>query len=67
MRDIKRIRKFCDLLATYWEIYCPDIRFGQLMTNVLASDVMNGKDPFYIEDDEFIRRLETYFKEMDYL
>mgnify|MGYP003323114380 CR=1 FL=1 len=30
MRDPRRIRKFCNRLATAWELF-PDLRFGQLV------------------------------------
>ena len=51
MRDIKRIRKFCNQLADLWECY-PDLRFGQLVTNVFNSGELDSTDPFYIEDEE---------------
>ena len=56
MRDIKRIRKFCNRLAAAWE-KVPDWRFGQLMCNILGS---MGKDPFFPEDDEMIAFIERY-------
>ena len=56
MRDIKRIRKFCNRLAAAWE-KVPDWRFGQLMCNILGS---MGKDPFFPEDDEMIEFIEEY-------
>ena len=56
MRDIKRIRKFCNRLANAWE-RVPDWRFGQLMCNILGS---MGKDPFFPEDDEMIEFIEEY-------
>ena len=58
MRDPKRIRKFCNRLATAWE-YLPDWRFGQFMCNALSEI---GKDPFFPEDDEMIEFLEDYVK-----
>jgi hypothetical protein len=54
MRDITRIRPFCDRLASVWE-RVPDWRFGQLMVNALGT---MGKDPFFPEDDEMIQYLE---------
>jgi hypothetical protein len=51
MRDIKRIRKFCNQLADIWEMY-PDLRFCQLL---ICSSLFRGRDPFYIEDEEAIQ------------
>lgn len=58
MRKIERIKKFTDELAKIWEKSCPDWRFGQLMVNVLNSfDI----DPFFIEEEEMIKRFKIYF------
>ena len=60
MRDPKRIRKFCDELATMWEAV-PDWRFGQLISNVLGSyQGKTGKDIFFIEDEEMIEVFKSY-------
>lgn len=59
MRDIKRIRKFCNRLATAWELL-PDWRFGQLMCNIFNDMKVEGKDPFFPEDDLMIERIEKY-------
>ena len=56
MRNKDRIRPFCERLAAAWE-RCPDIRFGQFICNVYASEVK--RDPFYIEDDESMRLIEN--------
>lgn len=62
MRDPKRIREFCNRLATCWECV-PDWRFGQLMSNVLGQFVADtGRDIFFPEDEEMIRFFENYFK-----
>lgn len=58
MRDPKRIRKFCNRLAEIWEC-CPDLRFGQLITIVFNT---MGKDPFYIEDEEMLKRFQNTFQ-----
>ena len=52
MRDPKRIHKFCEELERVWSTV-PDWRFGQLVVNAL------GVDPFYIEDDDAIKVLES--------
>ena len=57
MRDLKRIRKFCNRLATAWELV-PDLRFGQLLFNIFVQIKNEGKDPFYLEDDSMIKRIE---------
>lgn len=61
MRDPKRIRKFCNRLATAWELV-PDLRFGQLLFNIFIQIKNEGKDPFYLEDDSMIKRIEQYIE-----
>lgn len=61
MRDPKRIRKFCNRLATAWELV-PDLRFGQLLFNIFVQTKNEGKDPFYLEDDSMIKRIEQYIE-----
>lgn len=61
MRNKDRIRPFCDRLAAAWE-RCPDMRFGQFICNVYA-DGMVKKDPFYVEDEDSIRLIESFAKE----
>lgn len=45
MRDVNRIPDFLKTVEEVWRKY-PDMRFGQLVVNVL------GVDPFYVEDAE---------------
>ena len=55
MRDINRIKPFCDELADLWAKY-PDLRFGQIMWNMdkyLSNE--HRKDIFYMEDDELMK------------
>lgn len=59
MRDPKRIRKFLNKLADIWETYFPDLRFGQFIFCVFSLINTAMKDPFYIEDEEFL----TYVQE----
>ena len=61
MRDPKRIRKLCNRLATAWELV-PDLRFGQLLFNIFVQIKNEGKDPFYLEDDSMIKRIEQYIE-----
>lgn len=63
MRDIRRIRKFCNELADIWEENCPDWRFGQLICNVFGQMAAEGRrDPFFPEEDEMIKYFRNYFK-----
>lgn len=61
MRDIRRIRKFCNRLATAWELL-PDLRFAQLLFNIFERLKGEGKDPFYLEDDSMIEYIEQYIE-----
>lgn len=62
MRDKKRIKKFCDELATIWENECPDFRFGQMICNIFNDMVVSEKrDPFFPEEDEMISYIKNYF------
>ena len=62
MRDIKRIRKFCNELANIWEENAVDWRFGQLICNVFGQMAADGRDPFFPEEDEMIKYFRNYFK-----
>ena len=61
MRDIKRIKKFCNDLASIWESKCPDWRFGQLMSNVLGQMQAEGRDCFFPEEKEMIDYFTKFF------
>lgn len=50
MRDVKRIRKFCNELAAFWESCVPDMRFWQVL-NVIADGLK--RDPFFLEENEW--------------
>lgn len=56
MRDPKRIDEVLNTVKTVWEQY-PDMRFGQLVVNVL------GIDPFYIEDDVILKAFQNWIEE----
>ena len=62
MRDIKRIRKFCNELAEIWEENAVDWRFGQLICNVFGQMAAEGRDPFFPEENEMIKYFRNYFK-----
>ena len=55
MRDPKRIDKIINKLRDLWKTY-PDLRLGQLIVNLTP----NGKDPFYIEDEDLEKEIEDY-------
>ena len=55
MRDMNRIDLILDRLKTLWKKY-PDLRLGQLITNVLQDPAL-----YYIEDAELIDLLEEYY------
>ena len=61
MRDEKRIDVICNKLNEYWH-KVPDWRFGQLFCNFLGEE-LNGRDLFFVEDDEFEKMLDKYFNE----
>ena len=63
MRDVSRIKKFCDELAKIWEAKCPDWRFGQLMSNILGQYYHETKkDFFFAEEDEMMQFFKKYFE-----
>ena len=63
MRDLNRIKPYCDELATIWGMV-PDWRLGQLMVNIMAEyKAEKGTDPFYTEDEDFIKYISDYIKD----
>ena len=60
MRNPDRINEFCNELAKLWKNNFPDWRFSQLICN-LFGDI--GYDPWYIEDDDLMKRFENIIKE----
>lgn len=55
MRNPDRIKPFCDELAELWSKY-PDLRFGQIMSNIARYVQMeHRKDMFYIEEEELMK------------
>lgn len=55
MRDINRIDKTCEALAEQWK-RVSDWRLGQVIMNFLSA----YGDPFYWEEDVFIKKLAEY-------
>ena len=58
MRDPNRIPNFMYELGEIWQKELPDWRFGQLMYNFICE----MGDPFHWEEEEFLEKLEKYFK-----
>lgn len=56
MRDPKRIHKFCNQLAEWWESTNPDLRFGQI---VYIAQQECAADLFYMDDDGVISALKA--------
>ena len=59
MRDPNRIDVFCARLKQIWR-HVPDWRFGQLMWNVITECQAQGKDAFYMEDEEMLKLIHSY-------
>ena len=59
MRDPARITKFFEELTSLWLEYCPDWRFGQLISNFILGE---GRDSFYWEEDKFIKELREFME-----
>lgn len=57
MRDPNRIDFFLKRLGDCWK-KVPDWRFGQFISNMPFD-----RDPFYMEDSQFIECVESFFKE----
>ena len=58
VRDVNRIKPFCDEFAKLWANY-PDLRFGQIMSNIARYTQMEyRKDMFYMEEEELMKVIE---------
>jgi hypothetical protein len=57
MRDVKRIPKILRKLKEIWEKN-PEMRLGQLIENAF---LYLGKDIYYVEDEDLIKRLEEFY------
>lgn len=58
MRDPNRIPNYMNKLASLWAKY-PDLRFNQMIVNFLSCQ---GSDMYYVEDEEFFRKLFEFYK-----
>lgn len=63
-RDINRLPKFYTALMTLHMQQCPDIRFGQLVLNIIASAGCSVDDLFYMEDEKMLGLIEDYFSNL---
>ena len=64
MRDPKRIKPYCDTLATIWGMV-PDWRLSQLMINAITAYINeHGTKPFYMEDQDFLMYLYDYIRKV---
>ena len=64
VRDIRRIYPFCNEIATFWQTYCPDLRFWQVICVILdnmPNDFMK-QDPFYAEEKEWLSAIKAATK-----
>ena len=59
MRDPSRIFEITSKICAEWYVECPDWRFMQLMSNFIA---WLGRDPFYMEDDEFCDKFHEFME-----
>lgn len=59
MRKPERLDNFYAKLAELHKKYVPDWRFGQMIYNYLRE----MPDPFYLEEDKMLEKLEEYLKE----
>ena len=55
MRDINRIHPLMENIEAIWKKH-PDMRLGQLLSCV----VPDGRDIFYVEDDELLQLLADF-------
>lgn len=59
MRNPNRIFEITATISDKWYTTCPDWRFMQLMSNFMA---WLGRDPFYMEDDEFLQKFHEFME-----
>jgi uncharacterized protein YihD (DUF1040 family) len=55
MRDPNRIPVVLERLEKVWEKH-PDLRFGQLILNVLRNDF------YHVEDEELVTKIELFYE-----
>lgn len=60
MRNPNRLDEFYDRLKKVHKERHSDLRFGQWMICVLNDMQVNGRDPFFPEEDEMIKYIEGW-------
>lgn len=60
MRDVNRIKPFLSKIEEYW-LKNQDLRFGQIVMNIIQSETSNSQI-YYIEDDNFFRKIKRFSK-----
>ena len=60
MRNPERLAGFYNQIATIHKNYCPDIRFGQLMTGFFDMLENADFDPYYIEESQMLELFYGY-------
>jgi len=63
MRDKKRIKKILKLIEVLW-LNSHDQRFFQLLINYSSLGYYKERDPWYFEDDNLLKSLEFYVKQI---
>lgn len=65
MRDVKRIWPLMAKVADDWGYFCPDWRFGQLISNFMRwhGTTHGTSDIFYLEDEIFLSRWNEFIHE----
>lgn len=58
MRDRNRIPEILQQLEAYW-MKNPDARLGQIVVNAHSLVYPNKVDPYYTEDDDILKALQT--------
>jgi hypothetical protein len=59
LRDPKRIKPILKELERIWK-QCPDMRFNQLMFNLMYTMENVRSDHFHVEDDVFLKFLKDF-------
>ena len=62
MRDTKRIKTFCERLSFVW-LSNPNLRFGQLIETVFSKIKQDGKDAYYLEEDEMLNYIDSMLED----
>lgn len=60
MRNPERLDSFYDEIKQIHKTHFSDWRFGQLIMNVLGDMSMEGRDPFFPEEDEMLAFFRKY-------